>query len=285
MFSTLEEYRMDHFNSFCRHTTLHGWQYFAEHSFTRLQKLFWGVIILVSVCTATLIIYNNILIFKNATVVTTVDTMTAPLEDIYFPSVTVCNLNQARKSFFEEIGIHNNETLKRQILSKYLGDDNDSNHRSQSMELPKNILDKLDQLAPLNKSLNWAMHQKCQDMFVFSKWNGSMSEGAYDIDYDFGTDYGICCWFSPQLNLTEIRENFLLNMNGLNKTIDENFRMGQMDINGEWFANISKGATTGKHNGFTMLVDIETFDYNHSDEGAEGLKVSVLCVIQNNWIF
>ena len=260
---------MEHFNSFCRHTTLHGWQYFAEQSFTRLQKLFWGVILFISVFCATVLIYNNLLIFKNATVVTTVDTMTAPLDDIFFPSITVCNLNQARRSFFEEIGIYNNDTLMRQILSEYLGVDPGSH----SIKLPQEVLHKLSKVAPANKSMEWAMHQKCKDMFVFSKWNGSMSEGAYDIDYDFGTDYGICCWFSPQLNLSQIRESFFSKRRASNKTVDKNFRMGQMDIDGQWFENITKGATTGKHNGFTMLVDIEAFDYNYSDEGAEGLKV------------
>ncbi len=32
--------------------------------------------------------------FMHSNVVTTVDTMTAPLDDIYFPSVVVCNINQ-----------------------------------------------------------------------------------------------------------------------------------------------------------------------------------------------
>ena len=32
--------------------------------------------------------------FTKATVVTTVDTTTAPLEEVYFPSVTICNINQ-----------------------------------------------------------------------------------------------------------------------------------------------------------------------------------------------
>ena len=108
-------------------------------------------------------------------------------------------------------------------------------------------------------------------MFVFSKWNGSVSEGAYDMDYDFGTDYGICCWFSPQLNLSEIRKQFI---HTSTQTFPENWRMGQMDIDGKWFANIKKGAETGKNNGFTMLVDIESFDYALSAEGAEGLKVT-----------
>ena len=32
--------------------------------------------------------------FMNATVVTTVDTMTAPLSEVFFPSIVVCNINQ-----------------------------------------------------------------------------------------------------------------------------------------------------------------------------------------------
>ena len=40
--------------------------------------------------------------FHKATVVTTVDTTTAPLSDVYFPSVTICNINQVRaKTFYQ----------------------------------------------------------------------------------------------------------------------------------------------------------------------------------------
>ena len=45
--------------------------------------------------------------------------------------------------------------------------------------------------------------QNCEDMFVLSKWNQSKTY-SFEIKRDFGTDYGICCWYTPQLNFTEI---------------------------------------------------------------------------------
>ena len=41
--------------------------------------------------------------FHKATVVTTVDTTTAPLSDVYFPSVTICNINQVRPQVLRSI--------------------------------------------------------------------------------------------------------------------------------------------------------------------------------------
>ena len=37
-----------------------------------------------------------------------------------------------------------------------------------------------------------------------------------------------------------------------------------------------QGAKTGKDNGYTMLFDIEAFDYSYYDEGSEGLKVALV---------
>ena len=39
------------------------------------------------------------------------------------------------------------------------------------------------------------------------------------------------------------------------------------------FGSVPKGAKTGKENGFSVLFDIESFDYGYYDEGSEGLKV------------
>ena len=41
-------------------------------------------------------------------------------------------------------------------------------------------------------------------------------------------------------------------------------------------ACIFQGAKTGKDNGYTILLDVESFDYKFFKEGSEGLKVALV---------
>ena len=52
--------------------------------------------------------------------------MTVPLTEVFFPSVVVCNINQVRKSFFEELGIYDNDTFIKQIYFDYIEGKKDS---------------------------------------------------------------------------------------------------------------------------------------------------------------
>ena len=58
------------------------------------KHIFWSVIVCVAMGCAAIFLYSNTIDFMNATVVTTVDTMTVPLSEVFFPSVVVCNINQ-----------------------------------------------------------------------------------------------------------------------------------------------------------------------------------------------
>ena len=49
-----------------------------------------------------------------------------------------------------------------------------------------------------------------------------------------------------------------------------------------WFS--IQGAKTGKDNGFSVLFDIESFDYGYYDEGSEGLKVILLLIRSVFWL-
>ena len=59
--------------------------------------------------------------------------MTVPLTEVFFPSVVVCNINQVRKSFFEELGIYDNDTFIKQIYFDYIEGKKDSHKSSSSV--------------------------------------------------------------------------------------------------------------------------------------------------------
>ena len=108
------------FRAFCNQTSLHGWHYIGQKNASIFQRIFWIVILLLSILTTILFLYNSTLDFLHATITTSIDTMTAPLSEIFFPSVAVCNLNQVRLSFFEELGVYENETMKKALYDHYI---------------------------------------------------------------------------------------------------------------------------------------------------------------------
>ena len=81
------------FRKYCESTSLHGWQY-IYHSSQKGWRLLWMGMVLSSVIIAFFFVFKQTSEFTKATVVTTVDTTTAPLTDVFFPAVTICNINQ-----------------------------------------------------------------------------------------------------------------------------------------------------------------------------------------------
>ena len=88
--STLKQY--------CQQTSLHGWNYIANDK--KEWKIVWGLIVLASIAMASTFIYTATEDFLNSTVVTTIQSTTVPLSEVYFPAVTVCNINQVSTVMF-----------------------------------------------------------------------------------------------------------------------------------------------------------------------------------------
>ena len=112
--------------------------------------------------------------------------MTVPLSEVFFPSVVVCNINQVRKSFFEELGIYDNETFIRQIYYDYIEGKSKAKHHTDSgggdydegqaekkiavhEKILREYLERMNKTTEGEASINWITHQKCQDMHVLSK--------------------------------------------------------------------------------------------------------------------
>ena len=79
---------------YCEQTTLHGWLYLATTSQRRFWRVVWTIIVFGSVGVALAFVYKAAEEFTKATVVTTIHSTTEPLSEVYFPAVTVCNINQ-----------------------------------------------------------------------------------------------------------------------------------------------------------------------------------------------
>ena len=87
---------MSGLQTYCEHTSLHGWYYIAKDS--KFWKIIWTFIVLASIIVASLFIYKAAEDFTKSTVVTTIQSTTVPLSEVYFPAVTVCNINQVSES-------------------------------------------------------------------------------------------------------------------------------------------------------------------------------------------
>ena len=77
---------------YCEQTSLHGWLYMTTDR--RIWRYAWTMIVLTSIGVASVFVYKASEEFTKATVVTTIHSTTEPLSEVFFPAVTVCNINQ-----------------------------------------------------------------------------------------------------------------------------------------------------------------------------------------------
>ena len=82
---------------YCEQTSLHGW-YYISGSTRRAWKVIWLAIVMTSIGVAAVFIFKAAEDFTKSTVVTTIQSTSEALSQVYFPAVTVCNINQVRFS-------------------------------------------------------------------------------------------------------------------------------------------------------------------------------------------
>ena len=88
------------FKTYCEQTSLHGWYYIAKDGQkSRPWRIVWTTIVLAGIAVACFFIFNAADNFLKSTVVTTIHSTTVPLSEVYFPAVTVCNINQVSADY------------------------------------------------------------------------------------------------------------------------------------------------------------------------------------------
>ena len=78
---------------FCESTSLHGWGYiYVSQSLP--SRLYWSAVLIASSIVCVLFINSAFQSYMDSDVVITIESSHAPLSDVYFPAITICNMNQ-----------------------------------------------------------------------------------------------------------------------------------------------------------------------------------------------
>jgi len=259
------------FKYFCKDTSLHGYEYltrFRSASNNKciawMHRISWFLIILFTFVFGWYQVGLLVREFFSQTPIVAIEDTTAPLTEIYFPSVTICNLNQVTTSQLLKGGLNmkDNSNLEnyRYFIQYILGAD-DSGILPEPTDWNKtltNIKDNLgwDGVKPF-VDLNGTV-QNCEDMIVETEWNKKFHYN-YRSDKTF-TDFGVCCRIYPELDFA--------------KTNSSSETQGPPYTNEE-FLNIDKGAFSGIHNGLSIVLDVESFDTAFYPRKSEGFVVAV----------
>jgi len=286
-FDETKGYLLRQFWYFCGDTSLHGWTYIPRFagagSLGWLHRISWFILVFSSVCFAWYNVWNLFEEYYWQSPTITIGDTTGPIKEVYFPSVTVCNLNQVRMSQayrmgFQDIG--RDSHISREFIKKYVlaqsGEDDEDNVK------PRIGLNWEEELAKIQKNLKshnitWnetsqpfitvdGTAQSCSDLMMHTKWNG-IDHYSYSSHVTY-TDFGYCCRIYPKL---ELGENPMLLPSNVTDWVRSNY-------SGEKFwpeYEKRRGSENGIENGLMLLMDVETFENAHYLQKADGLIVAL----------
>ena len=255
--SLIEQLRQD-FWQFCNQTSLHGWQHLINHE-NMILKLFWLVSILVTISLSIICILTNTNEYLNAKTVPITVSTTKSLEDVTFPSVTICNLNQVEASFLKRMDLDNNEENLKIIDLEFMTGRHDPLTPDQNSQLAI-IKDKM------TKVYNWSNNtpfldiaaQDCDSMLLMVQYRKEKAKLMYK-SYISRNDMGACCAVYPYLDF----ESGLKHQN----------------YSGNDFLQIPNGkAKNTVRNGLWLWLDVEKYEYIDHRYGTTGF----LAVVVNN---
>ena len=89
---------MEAFTYFCSQTSLHGWTFLGDKGkgCLTLKKVFWLPVIFSLAVLSVYLLRDTLANYSQDTIKVQVDDRAAGLEDVYFPSIAICNVNPLR---------------------------------------------------------------------------------------------------------------------------------------------------------------------------------------------
>ncbi|XP_045539292.1 pickpocket protein 28 [Papilio machaon] len=246
-------------------STLHGLRYIGERKLTWFERCFWLAAFCCSVICAAFFILNVYRKWRSSPMIVSINPENMHLQDLPFPALTVCNVNQAKKSVAERY-INTGSSLDKKLLNSLCATQRDAD-----------IFE--DDIA---ESANWDytrsflinVTQPCNEMLAMCLWD-SRSMNCQDLFNAQLTDEGLCCTF----NVVH-RDNMFRNprdLNDLNLTfpspsVDWTPEGGYpADAPPDGFPWKPKGI--GTNHGLTLVLDANIAEYYCASTKSMGFKI------------
>ena len=247
-------------NKYFEQTSLHGWQYLSSEKWY-INKIYWWIICLGSIAASTLLLVFNVNQYANSSTITSINSKTAPLNDVTFPGLIICNVNQVTISFMRSVDIGKDDfgegtLIFREFMTGEEGNRTEENQKSFN-ETQKKMVEKYgwNEAKPF-----WEISShNCSNMVLKATWKSKYEVKFYDA-YKSSTDYGACCLITPFLDF----EN------------PETKDVHPSNYTGTDFINTPRGVTrNGIENGLKVILDVEDYEYAYSSFDGNGFLAEV----------
>lgn len=241
-------------------SSLHGLKYIGEATLSVFERTFFGLSFLMVVVLATYFISNIYQKWKDTPVIISLDPVSTDIKDIPFPAVTICNMNQVKRSFALARQTERDRTILDSICTQ--GDELSSNETSDGKwSYVREFL--------MNAS------QPCEDMIQFCRFRTEEFECSQGF-MGVLTDEGLCCTFNavhPKLMFKgfDVSEH-------VDKAIDEEVEYVTWTPEGGYENSDKPPYPTpvpgpGSNMGLTLIMNADIANYYCSSTSSSGFKV------------
>ncbi|BFF93891.1 sodium channel protein Nach [Drosophila madeirensis] len=96
-FRQFGEWFSDNMRNYCQTTSLHGFSYITRQDISRNERLFWLIVVILSISTSIVLVVVSWQWARQTPTVTVIESSHFPTWNIPFPAVTICNFNKISK--------------------------------------------------------------------------------------------------------------------------------------------------------------------------------------------